>query len=202
MASADVYISVDVEADGPIPGPYSMLSIGMAFAGSYDGRDFVAADPEEHTFYRELRPISDEYDAEALAVSGLDRERLRSEGADPAEAMTAADGWVRDVARRRGRPVAVAWPLSYDWMWTYWYFMRFAGRSPFGFSSALDMKTMYARAAQVTVTKATKSQMPPSQLPARRHTHHALEDAVEQAELFQNLFARATAAASDAAERR
>jgi hypothetical protein len=189
VPSADVYISIDVEADGPIPGPYSMLSIGMAVAGSYDGERFVAADPEELTFYGELRPISEKNDPEALAVSGLDRRRLLREGTEPAVTMAAADRWVRDVARRRGRPVAVAWPLSYDWVWTYWYFMRFTGRSPFGFSSVLDMKTLYARAAQLTVGEATKSQMPPSLLPARRHSHHALEDAVEQAELFQNLFA-------------
>ena len=26
----EIYLSVDVEADGPIPGPYSMLSFGIA----------------------------------------------------------------------------------------------------------------------------------------------------------------------------
>jgi hypothetical protein len=188
VPSADVYVSIDIEADGPIPGPYSMLSLGMAAAGTFDGERFAPEDPAARTFYRELRPISDAFDPDALAVSGLDRDRLLAEGADPAEAMSEADAWVRDVARRRGRPVAVAFPLSYDWTWTYWYFIRFAGRSPFGFSSALDMKTMYARAAAVTVTGATKRQMPAALLPDRPHTHNALDDAIEQAELFQNLF--------------
>ena len=49
-----------------------------------DGDGFAAADPERHTFYRELRPISEEFVPEALAVSGLDRERLGEEGLDPA----------------------------------------------------------------------------------------------------------------------
>ena len=26
----ELYVAVDVEADGPIPGPYSMISLGMA----------------------------------------------------------------------------------------------------------------------------------------------------------------------------
>lgn len=98
------YISVDIEADGPIPGPYSMLSIGAAVAGVQDGDGFTAAAPEKHTFHRELRPIGEEFVPEALAV----------------------------------RAVA-------------------------------------------------KGTMPRELLSRRRHTHHALDDAVEQAELFANL---------------
>jgi hypothetical protein len=58
-SQSDLYISADVEADGPIPGPYSMLSFGLAVAGRYDGDRFVAADPSRATFYAELRPIGD-----------------------------------------------------------------------------------------------------------------------------------------------
>src|SRR5262245_65993743 len=84
----ELYIAVDVEADGPIPGPYSMISLGMAVAGRPD-----------LTFYTELRPISDEFVPKALAVSGLDRERL-CESAPPAEdAMRAAARWVNDLRR-------------------------------------------------------------------------------------------------------
>src|SRR5947208_2469107 len=82
----DVYFSVDIEADGPIPGPYSMLSVGVAVAGRFDGT-FSAADPTRDTFYRELRPISEQYVPEALAVSGLDRGEPGRTGADPAVAM-------------------------------------------------------------------------------------------------------------------
>ena len=51
---------MDTEADGPIPGPYSMVSLGACAAGSYDGATFTAIDPETHTFYAELKPISDQ----------------------------------------------------------------------------------------------------------------------------------------------
>jgi hypothetical protein len=188
MPPADVYISIDVEADGPIPGPYSMLSFGLAVAGSFDGSSFTESDPAAETFYRELAPISEQYDPDALAVSGLDRDLLVRTGADPAASMTSAASWVRTVSGRR-RAVAVAYPLPYDWMWLYWYFVRFAeGGSPFGFSRALDIKTMYARAAGVTVGEATKRNMPAAILSSRPHTHNALDDAIEQAELFQRLF--------------
>jgi hypothetical protein len=189
MPSADLYISVDVEADGPIPGPYSMLSVAFAVAGSFDGVDYQPADVGEEVFYRELQPISDQYDPEALAVSGLDRDRLELEGADPADAMNAAGDWIRSIRRRR-RPVLVGYPLVFDWMFTQWYFERFAVRgSPFGFSAGLDMKTMYAVKANATVSASTKSRMPAQLLSSLPHSHQALDDAVEQADMFNRLWA-------------
>ncbi|MEU7888248.1 exonuclease [Microbispora bryophytorum] len=183
---AETYISVDVEADGPIPGPYSMVSFGMTVAGRMTGRRFERTDPESQTFYAELRPISDDWVAEALAVSGLDRATLQREGRDPAEAMTEAAAWVREVCGD-DLPVLAAFPLSYDWMWMYWYFLRFTGQSPFGHSRCIDIKTLYAAKAVVPVAWATKRQMPREVRARRPHTHNALDDAIEQAELLQNL---------------
>ncbi|MFE7440805.1 3'-5' exoribonuclease domain-containing protein [Streptomyces chartreusis] len=180
------YISVDIEADGPIPGPYSMLSIGAAVAGVQDGDGFTAADPEERTFYRELRPISEEFVPEALAVSGLDRERLKAEGSEPAAALTEFSEWVREVSAG-AQPVMCGYPASYDWTFLYWYLIRFTGASPFGHSGCLDMKTLYATKAGLPLRAVAKGTMPRELLSRRRHTHHALDDAVEQAELFANL---------------
>jgi hypothetical protein len=87
MARPDIYISADIESDGPIPGRYSMLSFGLAVAATFDGRVFAARDPAEATFARELRPIATEFVPGALAVSGLDRDRLARDGTDPARAM-------------------------------------------------------------------------------------------------------------------
>ncbi len=182
----DLYISCDVEADGPIPGPYSMSSLGAVVAGRFDGSTFTTADPDAQTFYRELRPISDAYVPEAAAVSGLDRDRLVREGADPAAAMADFVAWVDDVATG-AKPVFVAYPLGFDWMFVYWYLQRFAGRSPFGHSSCLDLKTLYAVKAGVTIGQAVKRAMPRHLHSRRPHTHNALDDAAEQADLFANL---------------
>src|SRR5215468_5679532 len=84
---ADCYFLVDVEAVGSIPGPYSMISFGAAVAGTRTEAGFTPADPTAATFYRELRPISDDFVPEALAVSGLDRVELLASGADPAAAL-------------------------------------------------------------------------------------------------------------------
>jgi DNA polymerase III epsilon subunit-like protein len=182
---ADIYFSVDIEADGPIPGPYSMSSIGVAVTGRFR-RTFEAFDPGERTFYRELRPISDDFVPESAAVSGLDRDRLRREGSDPATAMTELTSWIRDNAVD-GRPVMIGYPAGYDWMFLYWYLIRFTGASVFGHSRCLDIKTLYATKAKVPVSSVSKGTMPRELRSAHRHTHHALDDAIEQAELFANL---------------
>ncbi|MFD8935656.1 exonuclease, partial [Streptomyces sp. NPDC059578] len=154
-----------------------------------DGAGFRAVDPAERTFYAELKPISDAYDPQALAVGGLDRDRLAREGQDPVRAMNAAATWLAAAADElAATPVFVAYPLGYDWMWMYWYFLRFAdGGSPFGHSRCLDLKTLYAAKAEVAISEATKRSMPSHLLSSRPHTHHALDDAIEQGELFQNL---------------
>ena len=183
----DLYISCDIEADGPIPGPYSMLAFGLAVAARFDGQVFTVCDPSKATFYRELKPISDTFDSEALRVSGLDREWLTREGAHPAEAMADAAAWVSQQAGAE-RPVLVGYPAVFDWLFLHWYFVRFAGGSPFGFSGALDMKTMYQQKAGVTLDAAGRQDLPLALRAARQHTHNALDDAIEQAEIFGKLF--------------
>jgi DNA polymerase III epsilon subunit-like protein len=189
QSTREVYLSVDVEADGPVPGPYSMVSLGACVAAVRDRDGAVeVVDPEVHTFYRELRPISEEWDPEALAVSGLTREHLETRGAEPAQAMREFADWVDEVAgAHRARPVFAAYPLAFDWQFTYHYLVVFAGRSPFGHSAHFDMKTAYALLAGVAVRDSAKRTMPRDLLGSRRHTHNALEDAQGQADLLAGL---------------
>lgn len=62
-------IIVDVEADGPCPGMYSMVSFGAV----------ILSEGLDKTFYAQCRPLDDataEYIPEALAVSGHSREEV------------------------------------------------------------------------------------------------------------------------------
>lgn len=184
----DLYISADVETDGPVPGPFSMLSFGLSAVGKYDGRAFERWRERDRTFYRELRPISDNFEPEALEINGLDRDRLRVEGADPQLAMTEAASWIKKTCPEC-RPVLVAYPVAFDWAFLYWYFERFAkDGSPFGHSSCLDIRTLYHAIAGTVFDRSGKNAMPEFLQPVAPHTHNALDDAVEQGELFSNLF--------------
>lgn len=183
----DVYFSADVETDGPIPGVFSMLSFALVAAGVFDGHEFKSSNLKT-TFYRELRPISEDFQPKALEVNGLDRVRLLTEGGDPGVVMTEAAEWIRNESGE-GKPILVAFPLSFDWSWLYWYFIKFArGGSPFNHSLCYDLKTAYAVKAGVPISEASKSRLLPALRPQRTHTHHALEDAVEQAEIFAKVF--------------
>src|ERR1700689_702229 len=73
--TVDAYFSADVETDGPIPGPFSILSFALVYVGTFDGDQFKRVD-DTFTFYRELKPISEGFEPQALQVNGLDRERL------------------------------------------------------------------------------------------------------------------------------
>lgn len=183
-----LYISVDVEADGPIPGPFSMLSFGAAVCGRFGAAGFTAIDPALQTFYRELKPISPDFDPQALAVSGLDRAHLAEQGADPQRAMDDFTDWVAEMCDG-AKPILVGYPICFDWMFIYWYLIRFAGQSPFGHSGCMDMKTTFALKANRSIAFVGKRSMPKHLLSDRPHTHNALDDAVEQGELFANLMA-------------
>jgi hypothetical protein len=184
----DVYFSADVETDGPIPGQYSILSFALVQAGSFDGKRFTAPKDYSQSFYRELKPIGTYYDPIALKVNGLDRERLCREGELPKLAMTEAAKWINGIVGE-AKPVLVAYPLSFDWSWLYWYFTSFSEvGSPFNHSSCFDIKTAYAVKASIPISEAGKSKLLPSLRPNGAHTHHALEDAIEQAEIFANVF--------------
>jgi len=186
--ATDVYFSADVETDGSIPGPYSMLSFGIVVAGRYDGQRFVRPERLDETFEAELRPISDAFEPEALAVNGIDRARLALEGEDPVAAMNRAAAWIREKAGR-ATPVLVAYPLSFDWTWLYWYFQRYAtGGSPFKHSHCFDLKTAFAVKSGRVLSGSGRKSLPEELRSKRPHTHRAIDDAIEQAEIFANIF--------------
>jgi hypothetical protein len=175
----EIYIAVDVEADGPLPGPYSMLSLGMAAVGSPDLR-----------FYTEIRPISERFQPEALAVSGLDRDRLLREAPTPEVAMEAAARWINHL-RKIGRPVFLAAPAVWDGMFVHWYFINFIGKSPFGNTgSGIDLRSywMGLHGCEWVETRKgrIKSELAVTDLP---HTHHAGDDAAELAVVFEKVLA-------------
>jgi hypothetical protein len=92
--------------------------------------------------------------------------------------------WVKDVG---GKPVFVAYPAGFDWTFMYWYMIRFAGDSPFGFS-ALDVKTLAMVAMGCPYRHTTKRNMPKRWFPKDKpHTHVALDDAIEQGWMFLNI---------------
>jgi hypothetical protein len=171
----ELYIAADVEADGPIPGPYSMISLGLAVVGRRD-----------LTFYTEIKPISNEFVAAALAVSGLDRNKLLEEAPDAENAMKQAAAWVNGL-RKIGRPVLLAGPAVWDGMFIHWYFMKFLGKSPFGNTgSGIDLRSYWMGLKGCEWVESRKGKIKYElELSDLEHTHHAGDDARELADVFE-----------------
>ena len=176
----EVYVSTDIEADGPIPGKHSMLSLGSVafdddggeidvFQANLEPLPEATADPRTMDWWRGQ--------PEAWAAATVDQE-------PPEQGMARYAGWVDGLP---GSPVCVAYPLLFDMMFVYWYLIRFVGRSPFS-HSGIDIKTMaYIGMGGTAYRGATKRNMPRTWMPRRRHTHVAVDDAREQGELFFNI---------------
>jgi DNA polymerase III epsilon subunit-like protein len=176
-----VYISVDVETAGPSPSLHSLLAIGAC----------TVTEPRR-TFYVELRPVTDEALPEALAISGLSLEELRAHGTPPAEAVARFASWIEGVTPSGERPVFVAFNAPFDWMFVNDYFHRFLGCNPFG-HSALDIKALYMGSAGVPWGETSWRSVASRYLKNRRLTHHALRDAMDQAEVLQQILPELTA---------
>ena len=188
----ELYISVDVEPDGHVPGTSSMVSLGACAAALRDDEGAVTAlDPESerHSFYAVLRPITERYVEKALRVTGFDRETLMQDGRPPEDALPEFAAWIDALAAEHDAlPVLAAYPLGFVWHFTQYYLHEFAGRSPFGQSAHLDMKSAYAALANSAVRDAIKRRMPSALLgPKDSKTHHALDDARGHVDLLLGL---------------
>ncbi len=155
------YVMVDVEADGPIPGDYSMVCFGAV----------LVQEPLSNTFYGRLKPISEEWHPQALAVSGFSREETLAFD-DPKTVMEDFGRWVKK--KSKGRPIFISDNNGFDWQFINWYFWHFTGGNPFGHSS-VNLGSLY---------KGTVNDMSQNfkHLRQTRHTHHPVDDAMGNAE--------------------
>jgi DNA polymerase III epsilon subunit-like protein len=160
------YVMVDIEADGPIPGDYSMVCFGA-----------IVVEPGlERSFYGQLRPISERFVPEALAVSGFSREETLS-FEEPKRVMENFRAW---LAREAGkRMFFVSDNNGFDWQFINWYFHHFLGNNPFGFSS-MNLGSLYKGLVKDTF-KTFKH------LRKTRHTHHPVDDARGNAEALLHM---------------
>ena len=178
------YFSVDVESSGPIPGKYSMLSLGACVVGA-----------PERSFYVEIKPVSDEFLPEALRISGFDLHRLRHDGKTPKEAMRAFRAWVEAEAGHC-RAVFVGFNSCYDWQFVNWYLEMFGGGNPFGFGG-VDIKSYFMGLSGRPWSETTSSRLPPKFQPDEPQTHNALDDARAQASIFSKLMENKTRGSVD-----
>ena len=155
------YVMVDIESDGPIPGDFSMVCFGA-----------VIVEPGlNRNFYGQLKPISETFVPEALAVSGFSREQCLDFD-EPKLVMERFDAWLKENCQ--GRMLFVSDNNGFDWQFINWYFHHFTGKNPFGFSST-NLGSLYKGFKQNTFVNF-------KHLRKTKHTHHPVDDAKGNAE--------------------
>ncbi len=161
-------VMVDVESDGPCPGMHSMVCFGAV----------IVEAGLQRTFYAQLKPISDTYIPEALAISGFTREETLK-FPDPRDAMQNFEIWLqKNIPDKR----AIFWSDNngYDFAFINYYFWKLLGRNPFGWSSA-NLGSFYKGIDRSIYSKF-------NHLRDTAHTHHPVDDAKGNAEALLKMF--------------
>ncbi|HNB73920.1 MAG TPA: exonuclease [Acidobacteriota bacterium] len=178
---AEIFVSTDIEADGPIPGPYSMLSFASA---AYRADKTLIS-----TFSANLETLPGA-SGHPLTMTWWETQRdawiaCRQNMRPPEEAMKEYLVWLKQLP---GKPVFVAYPAAFDFMFVQWYLIRFTGESPFA-HSALDIKSYAMAMLKSNFRETVKPALPRHWFDDLPHTHVALDDALEQGALFCNMLA-------------
>lgn len=178
----EVYVSTDVETDGPIPGPHSLLSFASAA--------FLAGKTLLDTFSANLVTLPDASPDPSTLEWWRNHpeayQATRQNTEMPERAMRRYIAWLNGLP---GKPVFVAYPAAFDFLFVYWYLIRFAGESPFSFS-ALDIKSYAMAMLRCEFRQISKRTLPADWFDRNQvHNHIALDDALEQGALFCNMLA-------------
>lgn len=183
----EIYIGIDIEADGPSPGLYSMLSFG-AVAFEFREKQFVILDK----FQANLERLKDakqhkdtmEFWARFPEMYAKTREKMEH----PGTAMAMFDSWLKKQ-EENGHLVPVGYPAAYDYKWIDWYLWYFVGNNRMGFA-CLDMKSFANAQLKHKHFASTSKRNMPKKWFAKNvpHTHEALQDAIEQSHLFASMW--------------
>lgn len=184
MPNAEIYISVDVEASGPFPPSFSMLSLGACVVGD-----------QEASFYAELKPISEQVVAEAMKIVGKPLEHFTKNGREPKVVMAEFEEWVKSISGGQ-TPVFVGFNAAFDWAFVNWYFYTYLGRTPFGIAP-LDIKAYFMGLKGVEWEDTRSSRIPGMFKGPAAQTHNALDDARSQAQMFERMLRYAAARKRD-----
>ncbi len=188
-----IYVCLDCEASGPLPPFYNLLSIGATIVRQTGNHHVLG-----NSFYVELKPVFAGFDRAAMAVCGLDAERLRREGEEPVEAMRRLTEWVRrENSGSAETPVFVGHNAVFDWAYIAYYYAHFKLDNPFGYKG-IDTKSLAMGVLRVPWTATSKESLAellalPPQDPAR--VHRADYDAHYQAMILKALLDRPASSA-------
>lgn len=173
-------IFVDIEADGPVPGLYSMHDFGAVVINKDYAGNLVIGD----TFRGQCRPISDNYIEEALAVSHYTREDTLALD-DPEMTIERFLAFLDDQYIKGNKTRLHFWSDNngFDWSFIAYYLHRFGKRNPFGHTSC-NVSYFYKGVIKNTRENWARFRRKHSTTP---HDHNPVNDAMSNAQAFIKL---------------
>jgi len=183
MSRPEVFVSVDIEADGPAPGLNSMLALGAVA--------FTAGGFQLRSWYATLEPLPGAHqDKGTMAWWKTQPEAWAEVTACPIQPEHAIPDFVAWCEQLPGKPVAVGWPIAFDFAFINYYCWQFCGRNPLGFGG-LDIRS-YANGLAGYTSYQGLPERELRALAGRVDTtglrpHVAVDDAIEQGRLFMAL---------------
>ena len=176
MKNNEWYCSVDIETNGPIAPNNSMLSLGAA-AFSVDGKLI-------DTFSINFQELEGSHaDSATMKWWQENKEAYEATRINMVKPAKAIEQFVNWVNKHEGKPTFIGYPATFDFSFVYYYIVNFGLKSPFSFS-ALDIKTYVSAMLKLPYRESTKKNMPKRWFSDAKHTHIALDDAIEQGQLF------------------
>jgi DNA polymerase III epsilon subunit-like protein len=146
----------------------------------------VVVDHPAATHYVEFQPINSNSIPAAMKVVGRTLEDFARVGRDPKDAMAELREWLGTVAGG-AKPVFVGFNAAFDWSFVNYYFHQYLGENPFGIGG-IDIKAYYMGLSGCTWEDTRSSRIPAEfEQKSLRHTHNALDDAIEQAAMFRRM---------------
>lgn len=183
----EIFFSTDIESDGPIPSDNSMLSFAsVAFNPNGSKFEIIDSFGANLALLHGAKPAPE---TEAFWLKNYQAYLATRESIqDPEVAMVNYVQWVKNICdKHNGKPVFAAFPAGYDFLFMYWYMLKFAKESPFSFS-AFDLKSYVSAYLKMPYRYATKRNMPKKWFTSKvAHSHVAMDDAIEQGELIYNV---------------
>jgi len=125
----ELYVSTDIEADGPCPGKNSMLSFASAV---FDGDSETPID----TFTANLELLSGATaDTDTQKFWERNKTAYAETRVDPLAPVYAMRRYVSWLKALKGTPIFVGYPAAFDSLFVFWYLHTFAGENPFGWQA-------------------------------------------------------------------
>lgn len=166
----ETFISVDIETTGVIIGEDNISSIGACVVGN-----------TKDNFYIELKPFTEKYNPDSIKIAGMSMQYLKEYGVDIFNALERFKEWVE----LHDNPVLVAFPVTFDLGFLNRYFVKYLKYNPF--HSGIDIRSFAMAVLNIPFRYTTKTNLARKIHWFGKHTHNALDDSIEQANLFEKL---------------